>query len=501
MTRDWLWFGALAAVLAAIAWAFVPAAPGDPFGYDEADYMYAGTQGFAANFTDRNALPLWTFVAQGLELRRDPERRGDMSQRVRTSGDLGFYRHYHGPVYAYWIAGMQAAGVEPESGFRASGLILHFAGAIAIFWMFRGAFPGAPRAGAFAAALAFATNRTGLVTALTITQHVAYIPVCILALFAAAQYLRSDDRRWWYATAALAGVAFAAVELASVLIVSIVLSVVFAHWARGWKHWLRLLALGAVWFLGAVAVVWPKGLLQLGALKGYLYLGYMALSRRTFSPISPLDMWGDKFRDFPLEFVPLAALTGIAIFWRRKELLPFLIHTGVFVAVTMVVTLPYTHYHGSMMASACVIAGFAVGELWTRVRPAAGVAALALLAAAALVVDRSYLEEIRAREGQPSPTADVLQYARRMEKQALAPFVYVPTLHYYHPDITTVGYDVDWTVERLEEAARAAERTEVICAPQVCDALAERLGAGIEGRQEVTRAPGQALDGMQFVRR
>src|SRR6185436_9178733 len=101
----------------------------------------------------------------------------------------------------------------------------------------------------------------------------------------------------------------------------------------------------------------------------------------TLSPVSPLEMWGNNLRYYPLEFLPpLLALVGMIIFYRRSRvsnqvkpaLLPFLVYTTLFAAVTMVVTLPYAHYHGSMMASAAVVLGAATAELWKRLRrPAA----------------------------------------------------------------------------------------------------------------------------------
>lgn len=75
-----------------------------PFFYDEADYMYAGTRGFLDNYLDRPSLSLPEFIRKGRELARDRSERANMSQYVRASGDITFYRHYHGPMYAYWIA-------------------------------------------------------------------------------------------------------------------------------------------------------------------------------------------------------------------------------------------------------------------------------------------------------------------------------------------------------------------------------------------------------------
>src|SRR5688572_572631 len=124
MSRRTGW-GLLAATLAVVCLLFARTTSRAPFGYDEADYMYAGTQGFWANYSDRNSLSLTTFVQKGLELARDDTQRFVMSQYVRASDDIAFYRHYHGPIYAYWIGFWHALGVRQEATFRASGLLLH----------------------------------------------------------------------------------------------------------------------------------------------------------------------------------------------------------------------------------------------------------------------------------------------------------------------------------------------------------------------------------------
>src|SRR5438309_1245059 len=108
-----------------------------PFAYDEADYMYAGTRGFAANYLDQPSQSLVEFVRKGLELSRDKGQRVGMSEYIRSTGDITFYRHFHGPIYAYWLAACQAAGIRGERGYRASGLVIHALGTIAIFWLFR----------------------------------------------------------------------------------------------------------------------------------------------------------------------------------------------------------------------------------------------------------------------------------------------------------------------------------------------------------------------------
>src|SRR5690348_9525661 len=94
---------ALAALMAIIGVLFARTTPDHPFSYDEADYMYAGTRGIAANYLDSPSLSLFEFLRKGRELSANPGQGRSMSEYVRASGDITFYRHYHGPMYAYWL--------------------------------------------------------------------------------------------------------------------------------------------------------------------------------------------------------------------------------------------------------------------------------------------------------------------------------------------------------------------------------------------------------------
>ena len=244
--------------------------------------MYAGTRGFLPNFLDQPSQSLVEFVRKGMELARDKGQRVSMSEYIRSTGDITFYRHFHGPVYAYWIAACQALGVRGERGYRASGLVIHALGTIAMFWLFRLVFPELGAVSAFVAALVFAMNRTALVTATAITQHVMYALLSTLALFTCGFFLRTRNPRYWYATAALLAAAFAAVEIAFVLLIAVAVSVAIAFWRDGWRQIAVLLGKGVAAAVLTLAVIWPKGMLALGFVKGYLYLAYIALLRKDF---------------------------------------------------------------------------------------------------------------------------------------------------------------------------------------------------------------------------
>ena len=450
--------------------------------YDEADYMYAATRGFFSNYLDRPSLSTADFVRRGIQLARDRTQRTNMSEFIRSSGDITFYRHYHGPVYAYWISLWQALGAESPKTFRASGLLIHLGAATLIFWMFRMVFAGYPAVAALAAALAFLMNRTALVSATVVTQHVMFTLLAGLTLFLMARFCRGLDRRYWYAAAAVLGLAFSTVETSFVLLAAILPVLLLVAYPLGWKQLLGLLLRGAGVFLAAILMVWPKGILQLGVLKGYLYLAYMAVSRKAFSPISPRELWAFKFRVYPLEFViPALALIACTIWWRRlqhrREALPFLVYAWMFTAVTMVVTIPYTHYYGSLLLAGVVLTGVAFAELWMRRN-----LAIRALASLALVATLTGMNVLHYRERDQPPQhdyrADMLAYLARDPDSptVYVPFVLVPTIHFYRPQSVTVGYDTNWSGTALADAlSQAGPNAELLCVQPVCDSVRGRL--------------------------
>src|SRR5689334_15088236 len=74
-----------------------------PYTYDEADYMWAASLGVFANWSDTPTLPMPEFVRAGLNRSSDTAHRQALSETVRASNDMVFYRHWHGPLYQYFL--------------------------------------------------------------------------------------------------------------------------------------------------------------------------------------------------------------------------------------------------------------------------------------------------------------------------------------------------------------------------------------------------------------
>src|SRR5271156_2414072 len=76
----------------------------EPYVYDEADYMYAASLGFAANWSDTPSISIQDFV------RVRQAGRSELSQRIRDSSDVLFYRHFHGPLFHYLLIPLARLG-------------------------------------------------------------------------------------------------------------------------------------------------------------------------------------------------------------------------------------------------------------------------------------------------------------------------------------------------------------------------------------------------------
>ena len=448
---------------------------------------------FVNNYLDRPSMTTAEFVREGLRLARDRSQRSSMSRFIRSGGDITFYRHYHGPVYAYWIALCQALGFMGADEYRASGLILHAIVTALIFFFFRIAFPEYPPIAALTAALTFLMNRTALVTSTNVTQHVMFGVMAALTLFPLALYCRTKERRWWYLTTAALGVAFSTVETSFVLVAAVLFVLGITGFRSGWKSIAPLLWRGILIFLTAILVVWPKGVLMLGGLKGYIYLGYVALVKKTFTPIGPVALWTFKIRTYPEEFViPLLSLIAATIGWSRltgrQAVLPYLTYAWMFLGVTMIITAPYTYYHDSLLLSCAVITGVVFGELWRRNILAAGLLS-AILAVSLVAMDvRYYRETVEVRSGHDS-RIELLSYLKSdsRKKTLYVPYALVPTLHFYMPDLTTVGYDEGWTPSALsaalsQQGTGEAGRVELLCESPLCNAVAANAPASRSDR-------------------
>jgi hypothetical protein len=381
-------------------------------------------------------------------------------------------------------------GATDPSVYRASGLFIHLLSVTLIFWMFRLTFPGSPPIAAFVSAISFLLNRTALVTSTSVTQHLPYALFAAVALFFAALYFRTRDRPFWYASCAALGLSFATVETSFILVVVFLVLLPLATWWDNRKAMWGLLGRGALFFTGAVLIVWPKGILQLGTLKGYAYLGYMAVIRKTFTEITPVQLWGLKLKDHPEEYlIGLGALFASAILWKRmpdrRALLPFIVYGFLFIGITMIITAPYTYYHVSLTVATSVLTGVVFGWLWNRGNPVVRAAAVMVIAVPLLWMPVTYYRELAAIKAAHDPRTELLVWVSSAgpERNSLVlPYVLMPTLHFYDPQIHTTTYDVGAEPAGLADLVEQPNHT-LLCEEALCRAVRSHLSASVQTSQ------------------
>lgn len=465
----------------------VPLSTTEPYSYDSADYMYAGKRGFLDNYTDAGTLSLSEFISYGLELRRNPEKRSEVSRLARSREDIGLYRHYHGPMYAYWIAFWTQMGVFQEATYRNVGLIVHVATALIVTLAFWSLFPGWHPVAGLLTGLMYLFNRTALITSTEITQHFLFTFFAASLLWALGLFCRTLALRYWYLTMVLLALSLATVESAFMLALAIAFCLIYL-WKPICERWpalsqrVNILLKGVGLFLVVLFVVWPAGVYKLSVVRGYLYLAYAALERKSFSPLGPFQVWWMKFVASPWE-LGLGAIGLIAalIVWRkleyRREAFPWLAYAVIFVVVTLKITIEFTHYRSTIALTMIFATGIAFAYFWTRFKTAIRSAAVAAICIPMLVTAGAFYEEREIAHGQSSPAADVLEYARstgiaNTGKTLYVPFFFVPTLHFYMPELSTAGYNPDWGYDRLAAAVRSPGAADVfLCLPQACSGV------------------------------
>jgi hypothetical protein len=74
--------------------------------------------------------------------------------------------------------------------------------------------------------------------------------------------------------------------------------------------------------------------------------------------------------------------------------------------------------------------------------------------------------------------------------QLYVPYQMVPMLHYYRPEIRTVGYDFDFPVPRLADGVLSRDAAPIMfCEASFCDAL-ERTVPGFAAQKTLLDRPG-----------
>ncbi|MGA2434049.1 MAG: hypothetical protein ABSG25_02050, partial [Bryobacteraceae bacterium] len=314
--RAWIDALLIAGLLFVLAFFASRAAVSLPYGYDEADYVYAAGRGLRANYLDAGSIPIGEFVRLGLGRGRDPAEKRSLSEFIRDRGDVLFYRHWHGPLYYYWLAAVAAHWKFDERAMHEWMLVFAAATILLLYFGVRWAIAGkAGRTAALLAAAVYASGYVNIRTGAMIGPHSLFVlltlalTILLMRLMAAGAqapanaaigetaagqsgtgllacrslFPQSAGLRCWYAALVLTGLAAATLEVAFVAAGTLVV-VAWLERRRtfagfGAREWLRFGVRSAAVIVTVLLLVWPAALLRLSVVKAYAFMVYLSIFR------------------------------------------------------------------------------------------------------------------------------------------------------------------------------------------------------------------------------
>jgi hypothetical protein len=399
----------------------------EPYVYDEADYMYAASLGFAANWSDAHSIPISDFVRTGLA----GEARQGLSERIRRGNDVLFYRHFHGPLFDYLLVFLSRLNLR-EQTIRFAMLTIPVLSLAAIYFVGQ----------SWMAALLFLCSYS-VIGSTELAPHQLFALCSLISLILLLKAVATRRHRYWYGSVLAAGLAFCTLEIAYVLLLTLTICcfVERREWGAGRGFVLKSLAL----LFATVLLVWPAAWIRLSFVKAYGVLAYLAVSREFPGNTGLIEVWRDRISHSPLEW--LLILLAVLVWLRNrvaKERIS-LYPLGVFAALMFIATLPVRtitpRYSLAFVPALDLLAGLALVPSIGPLRRPARFAVVTL--AVAGLFGYAWVQAVHQPHNPNPRSAAVLTYIHQNKlenKAVLAPQTDVPTLHYYFPAMRLRGY-------------------------------------------------------------
>jgi Dolichyl-phosphate-mannose-protein mannosyltransferase len=400
----------------------------EPYLYDEADYMYAAKLGYVANWSDTPSISMGDFVRSGL----GRGNRQALSQHIRASDDVLFYRHFHGPLFHYLLIPVSRLGLS-EHGVRMAMLAIPAASLAVIYFGCVWLLPGPA---AFVASMLFLASHT-VVWSTELAPHQLFALCSLGCLVLLAKWMATGRRAYWYAAVVAAGLAFCTLEVGFVLIVTMAIC--------GWQERLRLggnlrfAGQSIALFVVTVLVIWPGAIVRLSFVKSYAAMAYLALMRAApWGNAGFIDTWRARSFDSPLEWGLIAA--ALVLGFRNRRFHAIAVFVGLMLLATLRVLTSTPRYSLTFLPMLDMLAGLTLIPSIENLRRPASFAIVALAVAG---YGFSWIQVVRKPHNSNPRTTAVLTYIHQNgleNKTLLVPQADLATLHYYFPAMRLRGY-------------------------------------------------------------
>jgi hypothetical protein len=411
----------------------------DPYVYDEADYMYAASFGYLANWSDTPALPLPDFLRIGLSRGKQTGGRQELSEFIRQSNDIVFYRHWHGPLYHYFLIPAVHLGLN-EHGVRTAMLAIPVLTLLAVYFGCLWLIPGSlGLLAAFFASVLFLTSFT-VFRSTELAPHQLFALCYLGCLIFLAKTVATGSRTNWYAAVILAALAFCTLEVAFVAVLTIVVCGYIERKRLQMDG--RIVCKSLMLFIATVLIVWPAAIFKLTFVKSYLFMAYLALARKgSWGNTGFLGTWDNRILSSPVEWAVVAV--ALILYFRRPSqkdtrfVYPVLIFAILMLLATGRVLSDSPRYSLTFLPALDLFAAIMLAPLLSSLRRPAAFGIAGVLVAAAFL--EAYNHPSRS---DPHPAA-VLQHIRQADlanKTLLVPQSDLPMIHYYFPATRLRGY-------------------------------------------------------------
>jgi hypothetical protein len=432
----------LVALLVIVAWRV---ASDSPYLYDEADYMYVTQLGIVANFTDTPTMPIVEFLRTGLTRGKDSRQSSQLSELIRGANDVVFYRHWHGPLYIYWLMLTSHLHLD-EHRMRLFTLVFPICSLVVIYWGCIWIFGETQGTwAAFLGSLLFVWS-VPTVRSTELAPHQAFACCFLACLVLLSKTVATGNRRYFYWAVVASALSCCLLEVGFVVVATVIICGYLER--RSLRADRRLATHSLLAFVATVLVVWPGAILKLSFLKGYLFMAYLALFRKSpWGPEGLRETWEKRIFSSPVEWLIIGVGLLTWAFSRRLEghrrvLYPFFAYGALMLATTMRVTTGTPRYALLFQPAFDVLAGCILAAYFLRFRRLATAYALAGILALVLFTE-AWVNLKRHPVVPDSRLSSLLVYVREKHlenSRMLVPQDDVPTLHYYFPNTHLRGY-------------------------------------------------------------